>query len=68
MDTTKKHNKPEPVERLVTVGEAARVLGVSRSTVYRLIWKGSLNVYRPVPDAPRLRLSEVSALVEECRA
>lgn len=52
----------------MTVREAASLLGLSRTSVYRLIWNGSLNVYRPVPDAPRLRLSEVSALMEGSRA
>lgn len=62
------NRKPEPLDRLMTVREAANLLGLSRTSVYRLIWKGSLSVYRPVADAPRLRLSEVVALMEGSRA
>lgn len=61
------NSKLEPLDRLMTVREAASLLGLSRTSVYRLIWNGSLNVYRPVPDAPRLRSSEVSALMEGSR-
>lgn len=52
---------------LVTIREAARYLGVSRVSVYRLIQAGALTVYRPLPDAPRLRRSELDAYIEAVR-
>lgn len=61
------NSKSEPFDRLITIAEVATLLGLSRTSVYRLIWKGDLRVYRPVPAAPRLRLSEVSALLERSR-
>lgn len=44
--------------------EAAQYLGVSRTTIYRLTLRGELQVYRPVPDAPRYRRDDLDAFIE----
>lgn len=44
--------------------EAAQYLGVSRTTIYRLTLRGELQVYRPVPDAPRYRRNDLDAFIE----
>lgn len=48
----------------LTISGAARYLGVARSTVYRLIGDGKLDVYRVTPDAPRLKRGDLDAYAE----
>jgi excisionase family DNA binding protein len=47
----------------IGISEAARLIGVSRSTIYRLIESKVLTVYRPTPSAPRLSTEELLAYV-----
>jgi len=48
---------------LVSRGEAARLLGVSRDTVRRLVARGVLEEIRFTPEShPRFRLRDVLAL------
>ena len=48
---------------LVSRGEAARLLGVSRDTVKRLVARGVLEEIRFTPEShPRFRLKDVLAL------
>lgn len=48
---------------LVSRGEAARLLGVSRETVKRLVARGVLEEIRFTPEShPRFRLKDVLAL------
>ena len=53
---------------LLKIVEAAQYLGVSRSSIYRLIEEGTLKVLRPVPDAPRIARADLEAYVESIRA
>lgn len=50
---------------LVTVVEAAKMLSVSRRTIYRLIDKGVLSVVMITPDAPRLRVRDLIDLIQK---
>jgi excisionase family DNA binding protein len=49
------------------ITDAAAYLGVSRSTVYRLMGSKRLPVYRLTPDAPRLKVSDLDAYAEGTR-
>lgn len=49
---------------LLSPKDAAKYLGVSRATIYRLIERGELPVYRPVPDAPRFKVRDLDLFVE----
>lgn len=53
---------------LLTLAEAGRRLGVSRSSVYRLIASGALPVVRPLPDAPRIPAQELERYVQSLGA
>lgn len=53
---------------LLKIQEAATILGVSRSSVYRLIERGALKIVRPLPDAPRIARADLDAYVESIRA
>lgn len=69
---TKRVNSVKVVNQdFVSISEAARILGVSRPTVYRLIQDGRLtaeryHVYRPRGPI-RLRRAEVEALAARPR-
>lgn len=41
--------------------QAADYLGISLSSLYRITKAGKVPVYRPVPDAPRLKVSDLDA-------
>jgi excisionase family DNA binding protein len=49
---------------LLTITAAAKQLGVSRSSVYRLIGSGALPVVRPLPDAPRITRDALEEYVQ----
>jgi excisionase family DNA binding protein len=53
---------------LLTITEAGRYLGVSRSSIYRLIHEGKLKTVRPVPDAPRIARAEIEQYAEGLRS
>jgi excisionase family DNA binding protein len=56
-------HKSEPL--LMTQGDAARLLGVSRNTVVRLVERGVLPTLRLAPGmAPRVRRADVVALAD----
>jgi excisionase family DNA binding protein len=56
------------VERLVTVREAARLLGLGRHLLYRAAEDGALAIYDPSPGGwSRVRLSDVAAWLESTR-
>ena len=56
----------ERLERLVTVREAARALGIGRRLLYRAAERGELAVYDP-GGWSRVRLSDVAAWLERTR-
>jgi len=56
----------EQLERLVTVREAARVLGIGRHLLYRAAELGELPIYDPGAWS-RVRLSDVLAWLERTR-
>jgi hypothetical protein len=41
-------------QELLTISEFGRRYGLSRSSVYKLIRSGALDVRYPLPDAPRI--------------
>jgi excisionase family DNA binding protein len=49
---------------LVTINEAAVMLGLSRRSIYRMIDDGVLEVIRPNGKAPRFRLCDIRRLIE----
>lgn len=49
---------------LITYTEAARILSVSRATLYRMINRGDLTPVRLPLGGPRLRRRDVVALTE----
>ena len=53
-----------PTPLLLTITEAGRYLGVSRSSIYRLINEGKLKTVRPVPDAPRIAREQLDQYAE----
>ena len=55
---------PSPAStELLTIPAAARRLTVSVRSVYRLIERGELTVLRILPDAPRVRATDLDALI-----
>jgi excisionase family DNA binding protein len=59
-------DRPEPAERLVRLGEAARRIGVTRRTVSKLLEKGALQGVK-LPGRTRVcgvRESDLLALIE----
>ena len=60
-------NEPEPEDSgsplLVNMGDGASLLGVSRSTLWRMIRNGRLQKCEIYPGAFRLRRSDLLALV-----
>lgn len=48
---------------LLTITAAARYLSVSRTSIYNLIDRGTLSVVRPLPDTPRIKRSDLDALI-----
>jgi excisionase family DNA binding protein len=56
----------ERLERLVTVREAALLLGIGRHLLYRAAGLGELSLYNP-GGWSRVRLSDVAAWLERTR-
>jgi len=54
---------PPPDPALVTITEAGRILASSRSTVYRLVRQGDLEVVR-IGTRPRVTLRSIAAYVD----
>lgn len=52
-------------DQLFTKSEAAKLLAVDPKTVYNLVTRGMLPVVRITPDAPRFRLSDLRAFIEQ---
>lgn len=50
----------------VTVDEAARLLAVSRRTIYRLAQQGKIRVVRVTADAPRVLRADLEAFLASC--
>ena len=49
----------------IDIASAARLIGVSRSTMYRIIEAGAVQVYRPMLTTPRLSKAELLTYVEQ---
>jgi excisionase family DNA binding protein len=62
MNKEKQGKGPEVGPAYLSPKQAAQYLGISLSSLYRAINAGTLKVYRPVPDAPRLKVSDLEAL------
>lgn len=58
---TKPKAESQAKKEFIPPKEAAAYLGLSLSTLYRLIRAGELQVYRLTPDAPRLKASELES-------
>ena len=56
----------QPVERLVTVREAARLLGISRHLIFQADSRGELAIFEPGRWA-RVRLTDVGRWLERTR-
>ena len=55
------------MDDLLTYAEAARVLSVSRATLYRMIQRGNLTPVRLPIGGPRIRRADLAALAEPTR-
>lgn len=53
------------MNRLLTVSEVAKILGVNRNFVYRLIKDGKLQAYKV--GSLKLRESEVEEYIKSCQ-
>jgi len=54
----------QPVEPVFyTITDAARILTVSRGSLYKMIWAGRIAVVRPLPDAPRILKTELDRFI-----
>lgn len=65
------HPAPSPVddrERLLTMADAARVLGISTRGLYRLVASGELPAPLKIGRASRMALTEIHAYIERLRA
>jgi len=63
-------SKPQTVTEkplLLTIPQAGSFLGVSRSSIYRLIDQGKLQVVRPLPDAPRIARAQIEDYADQLR-
>jgi len=58
-----RHQKDMPQPLLVTVPQAAKMLGVSRATLYRLISKGELRLLH-IGRAARVNVSGIRQLIQ----
>ena len=52
---------------LMTYKEAAHLLGLSRSSIYRLIEREALTVVRPLPGTPRIRRADLEAYAADLK-
>jgi len=52
-------NEDDTHREYMTAKEAAAYLRIGLSTMRRLMMKGRIPVFRPLPDAPRLRKSDL---------
>lgn len=52
------------MDNLMDITETAAYLGVSRATVYRLINKGAIRIYRILSHSVRVRKSELDQFVD----
>jgi excisionase family DNA binding protein len=52
-----------PSTELLTIPNVARRLTVSIRSVYRLIERGELPIVRILPDTPRVRVTDIDALI-----
>ena len=48
---------------LLTITAAAAYVSLSRTSIYKLIERGDLPVVRLLPDAPRIKRSDLDALI-----
>ncbi|MCI0342777.1 MAG: helix-turn-helix domain-containing protein [Planctomycetales bacterium] len=59
MSRAERPPRPEDLAYAVTLGEAARLLGVSLRTIYRYVEAGALRPFYLPSGRPRLTLDEV---------
>ncbi|MCI0339818.1 MAG: helix-turn-helix domain-containing protein [Planctomycetales bacterium] len=64
MSASRNPRRPEDLAYAVTLGEAARLLGVSGRTIYRYVEAGALKPFYLPSGRPRLPLSEVLRIRE----
>ena len=55
----RRHVSADQLPELVTYAEAERLLGVKRSTVYRLVRRGDLEAIAITPKAIRIRVDSI---------
>jgi excisionase family DNA binding protein len=58
-----RHQKDMPQQLLVTVPQAAKMLGVSRATIYRLVSKGELRLLH-IGSAARVNVNSIRQLIQ----
>lgn len=56
-----------PTRRFINVAKAAATYSVSKQTIYRRVWDGTLTAYRPGKGSLRLDPAEVEAAFREIR-
>lgn len=54
---------PSRSVELITIDHACKIMSISRPTLYRILEKGKIKVYRPTPSSPRLDKEEVQAYI-----
>lgn len=53
------------MKELMTVQQAAKVLQVHRSTIYRLSKEGKLPIIKPAPGISRVRMVDLYSLLDK---
>lgn len=66
--TPSPHSAPgTAAERLLTIKEAAEVVGAKYWHIQRLVRRGAIPSYTPYNSRPLVKLSEVVAYIDSCR-
>lgn len=54
-------------DHLISQSAAAKMLGVSRTTFWRMLKNGIISVVSPFSNMVRIRMSDVQALIAQCK-